>query len=168
MCRSDSKQFAGLARKPRVHNRIHKIPSLFPVSRNPVHTCLFYFFKIYLILSSIYTPPSSKLFLSFSIHCTFRAVCPVHHNFFTFSILRILFLPLCSCCSHLEHRTFVRRFVSLRFLNVRHSVGLLGRVISPSQGRCLHTGQHKHNNRRIHRHRCLEWDSNPRSQRSSG
>jgi hypothetical protein len=42
------------------------------------------------------------------------------------------------------------------------SVGLLGRVISPSQGRYLHTGQHKH---RIHayRHLCLQWESYPRS-----
>jgi hypothetical protein len=45
-------------------------------------------------------------------------------------------------------------------------VGLLGREIRPSQGRCLHTEQHK---RRItvHRHQYLEWDSNPRSQCSS-
>jgi hypothetical protein len=41
----------------------------------------------------------------------------------------------------------------------------LGRRISPSQGRYLST-EHKH---RIntHRHRCLELDSKPRSQRSS-
>jgi hypothetical protein len=46
------------------------------------------------------------------------------------------------------------------------SVGLFGRRISPSQGRHLHTGQHKH---RInaYMHPCLEWDSNPRSQLSS-
>jgi hypothetical protein len=47
------------------------------------------------------------------------------------------------------------------------SVGLLGRVISPSQGRYLHTGQYKH---RINAHtdiHAFEWDSNPRSQRSS-
>jgi hypothetical protein len=39
-------------------------------------------------------------------------------------------------------------------------------TISPSQGRYLHTGQHKH---RInaHRHPCLKWDSNPRFQSSS-
>jgi hypothetical protein len=42
-----------------------------------------------------------------------------------------------SCCSHLEPRASVKRFVLLQFLNVRHSVGLLGRVISPSQGRYL-------------------------------
>jgi hypothetical protein len=46
------------------------------------------------------------------------------------------------------------------------TVGLLGRGISPSQGRYLDTEQHKH---RIneHSHPCLEWDSNPRSQCSS-
>jgi hypothetical protein len=37
------------------------------------------------------------------------------------------------CCSHLEHRAFVKRFVSFQVLNFRQSVGLLGR-----------TGQHKH------------------------
>jgi hypothetical protein len=42
-----------------------------------------------------------------------------------------------SCSSHLEHRTSVKRFVSLQFLNLRLSVGLLGPVISPSQGRYL-------------------------------
>jgi hypothetical protein len=43
------------------------------------------------------------------------------------------------------------------------SVGLLRRGIGPSQGRHLHTGQHKH---RIntYRHPCLKWDSNPQSQ----
>jgi hypothetical protein len=53
------------------------------------------------------------------------------------------------------------RFFS--FLIYTQSAGLLGRGISPSQGHCLHTEQHK---RRIneHRHPCLEWDSNPRSQ----
>jgi hypothetical protein len=42
-----------------------------------------------------------------------------------------------SCCSHLEHRTSLKRFASLQFLNLRHSAGLLGRVISPSQSRYL-------------------------------
>jgi hypothetical protein len=47
------------------------------------------------------------------------------------------------------------------------SVGLFGRGLSPSQNRYLHTGQHKH---RInaHRHPCLKWDPNPRSQCLSG
>jgi hypothetical protein len=34
----------------------------------------------------------------------------------------------------MEHRASVILFVSLQFLNLRHSVRLLGRVISPSQG----------------------------------
>jgi hypothetical protein len=46
------------------------------------------------------------------------------------------------------------------------SVGLLGLGISPSQGRYLHTRQHKHRIK-AHRHPCLEWDSHPRSRRSS-
>jgi hypothetical protein len=51
--------------------------------------------------------------------------------------------------------------VSWSFLQ---TVGLLGRVISSSQGRYLRTGQHKH---RINTHNiypCLMWDSNPQSQ----
>jgi hypothetical protein len=49
-----------------------------------------------------------------------------------------LHLSICSCCSHLEHRASVKFFVSLQFINLRQSVGLLGREISPTQGRYLH------------------------------
>jgi hypothetical protein len=51
---------------------------------------------------------------------------------------------LYSCCSHLEHRASVKRFVSLQFLNLRQSIGLLTRGISPSQGRYLTQTQNKH------------------------
>jgi hypothetical protein len=53
------------------------------------------------------------------------------------------------------------------FLIYTQSVWLLGRGISLTQGRFLYTGQHKY---RINaqRHPCLEWDSNPLSQSSSG
>jgi hypothetical protein len=54
-------------------------------------------------------------------------------------------------------------FFHFSFLILRQSAGLLGRVISSSQGRCLH--KHKIN---ADRHPCLEWDSNPRAQCSSG
>jgi hypothetical protein len=47
--------------------------------------------------------------------------------------------------SHLEHRASVKHFVSLQFLNLRQSVGLLGRGINPSQGLYLNTEQHKQN-----------------------
>jgi hypothetical protein len=51
----------------------------------------------------------------------------------------------------LERRAFVTRFVSLQFLNLRQSVGLLGRVISPSQGRYLtQTDIHALNGTRTH------------------
>jgi hypothetical protein len=45
------------------------------------------------------------------------------------------------------------------------SVGLLGQVIGPSQGRYLNTVQHKHRiNAYTHnKHPCHEWDWNPRS-----
>jgi hypothetical protein len=46
------------------------------------------------------------------------------------------------------------------------TAGLLGRVISPSQGLHLNTGQHKHRiNTYTHQTSFLKWDSNPRSQR---
>jgi hypothetical protein len=51
---------------------------------------------------------------------------------------------VCSCCSHLKHRASVKRFVSLQFLNLRYSVGLLGRVFSSSQGCYLTQTQNKH------------------------
>jgi hypothetical protein len=41
------------------------------------------------------------------------------------------------------------------FLIFTQSVGLLGRGISPSQGRHIHTGQHKENER-THKHPCLQ------------
>jgi hypothetical protein len=55
------------------------------------------------------------------------------------------------------------RFFSFLIL---YTVGFLGWGSSPSQGCYLHTGQYKH---RInaHTHPCLDWDSNPRSQRWS-
>jgi hypothetical protein len=76
------------------------------------------------------------------------------------------YLSIYSCCSHLEH-SIHETLVPLQFLNVRQAVRFLGWGISPWQGRYPHTEQHKH---RInaHRHPCLEWDSNPWSQCSSG
>jgi hypothetical protein len=72
--------------------------------------------------------------------------------------------------SHFIHSSMpLQPFVGpwpLQFRNLfffTQSVGLLGQVISPSQGLYLHTGQHK----RTHKHPCFGWDSVPRSQRSS-
>jgi hypothetical protein len=49
-----------------------------------------------------------------------------------------------SCCSHLEQRTSVKRFVSLQFLNPRQSLLSLGRGISLSQDRHLTQTQTEH------------------------
>jgi hypothetical protein len=70
-------------------------------------------------------------------------------------------LYLYSCCSHLEHRASVKRFVSLQFLNLRQSVGFLGRWISPSQGRCLHMTTQTQNKRRQTSMSCMGFEYNP-------
>jgi hypothetical protein len=58
-------------------------------------------------------------------------------NYYTYYLS--VCLPAYSCCSRLEHRASVKRFVSLQFLNLRQLVGLLGRGISQSQGRATYT-----------------------------
>jgi hypothetical protein len=58
--------------------------------------------------------------------------------------MTIFFFFFCSCCSHLKHGASVKRLVSLKFLNLRQSVGLLGRGISPSQGHYVTQTQNKH------------------------
>jgi hypothetical protein len=73
--------------------------------------------------------------------------------------------------------SFIRSFVSgsavLLFghslffsfiISLTRSVGLLGWVISMSQGRYLYTGQHKH--RKTRTHTSMPWVGNPRSQLS--
>jgi hypothetical protein len=60
----------------------------------------------------------------------------LNNNFFFFFV--------CSSCSHLEHRVSVKRFISLQCLNLRQSVGLLGKGIRRSQGRYLTQTQNKH------------------------
>jgi hypothetical protein len=58
------------------------------------------------------------------------------------------YLLIYSCCFHLEHRAPLKRFVSLQFLNLRRSAGLLGRGTSPTQGRYLHRTAQTQNKRR--------------------
>jgi hypothetical protein len=66
-----------------------------------------------------------------------------HAHYRMFSVLMqlplsSLLLFFYSCCSHLENTASVKRFVSLQFLNLRQSVGLLGRGISTSQDSYQH------------------------------
>ncbi|PNF25421.1 hypothetical protein B7P43_G08799, partial [Cryptotermes secundus] len=51
----------------------------------------------------------------------------------------------------------------LVLLIILQTVGLLGRVISSSQGLSLNTGQQTQN-----KHPCLVWNSNPRSRLPRG
>jgi hypothetical protein len=67
----------------------------------------------------------------------------MYHRHKLLDLIYMLWLVY-SCCFHLERRASVKRFVSLQFLNLRHSVGLLGRVVSPLQGRYLAQTQNKH------------------------
>jgi hypothetical protein len=74
----------------------------------------------------------------------------------------IFFFPLALQPQFGPRPTSMKLSVSLRFfLDLRQSVGLLGRVISSSQGLYLYTNTEKHTY--THKHPCCEWDSNPRS-----
>jgi hypothetical protein len=88
------------------------------------------------------------------------------------SICLSIYLSIClSLCLSIYLYGSTALFPALAAFSVSwfftQSVEPLGWEISPSQGRYLHTGQHKH---RInaHRHSCLKWNSNSRSQRLSG
>jgi hypothetical protein len=87
------------------------------------------------LLLSLWNLPSAitdTIFIQFlPLPCVLHV--PKSDPFFFF----FFFFFFYSCCSHLEHRASVKRFVSLQFLNLRQSVGLLGRGISPSQSRYL-------------------------------
>jgi hypothetical protein len=89
-----------------------------------------FFTRFQIVLSSPYWTwvPSDRGHFTFSVNC-----------WSSYTNLWMVY----SCCSHLEHRASVERFVSLQFLNLRHSVGPLRRVISPSQGRYLTQTQNK-------------------------
>jgi hypothetical protein len=77
-----------------------------------------------------------------------------------------IFLSLCPPLSLWLHSPLdLDHFFS--FLNL-YTVGrILGRGISPSQGRYIHTEQHKHTIN-AHGHPCLKWNLIPRSRCSSG
>jgi hypothetical protein len=95
-------------------------------------------------------PPS----ISFSIHYSLFTLSfdAIHANaLINLSIYLSIYL-FYSCCSHLERRPSVKRFVSLQFLHLRQLIGLLGWGISPTQGRYHRSRQ----NKPTHRHLCLE------------
>jgi hypothetical protein len=59
-----------------------------------------------------------------------------------------IYLSIYSCCPRLEHMASVKRFVSLQFLNLRQYIEHLGRGITPTQGRYLHSTTQTQNKRR--------------------
>jgi hypothetical protein len=67
----------------------------------------------------------------------------VYHCVFT-HLLRLVGWLVYSCCSHFEHRASVKRFHWIQFLNLRHLVRIVGRIISPSQGCYLTQIENKH------------------------
>jgi hypothetical protein len=60
---------------------------------------------------------------------------------------------------------YMKLSVSLPLLDLGQSVGLLGRVISSSQGLYLYTNTEKCTHNTNIKHPCPEWDSNPRFRR---
>jgi hypothetical protein len=75
-------------------------------------------------------------------------------------------LPFSDYYPSMALQPFVGPWPLFSLLIYTQSVGLIGRGISPSQGRYLDTEQHKHTIN-AHRRPCFEWDANPRSQCSS-
>jgi hypothetical protein len=75
---------------------------------------------------------------------THPSIHPSIHPFMHASI----YLSIYSCISHLEHRVSMKRFVSLRFLNLRQTVGLLGRGMSLTKGHYLYRTTKTQNERR--------------------
>jgi hypothetical protein len=89
---------------------------------------------------------------------SYNSTPPIHHN--------------CVALISIEGQFLLPPLWSIglisQFLHHSQTVGLLGRVISSSQGLYLNTGQHKHRKTRTHiKNPCLEWDSNPRSRPQS-
>jgi hypothetical protein len=97
------------------------------------------------------------------------AITHVSDRFHPTSIIAACFSKVISMSSYMSvygSTALVDLDRFFRFLIYTQPVGLLGREISPSQDRYLHTEQHKHRIKAC-RHKSLEWESNPRSQRSS-
>jgi hypothetical protein len=69
---------------------------------------------------------------------------PLHHSVHTSPGAQSAFYPMNSFIHHWLYSSLLDPGLSFCFvIFLAETVGLLGRVISPSQGRYLHTGQHK-------------------------
>jgi hypothetical protein len=75
---------------------------------------------------------------------------------------QVIFFPLASLLG--SSLTYWSAGLITQFLDLSQAVGLLGRVVSSSQGLYLNTGQHKHRKTRTHiKHPCPGRNSNPQS-----
>jgi hypothetical protein len=81
---------------------------LYPITLFSVLVLFFFFVLLFSILLYFILFPS----IMFYFLMWFKSCC---NNFLFYY-----------CCSQLEHKASVKRFVSLQFLNLRQSVGLLG------------------------------------------
>jgi hypothetical protein len=87
---------------------------------------------------------------------TFKSFIKFSPAFITSSLFFPLLSPYLGAGSHIGAQGCL-----LSFLDLSQVVGLLGRVISSSQGLYLHIGQHKHRKTRIHiKHPYPRRDSN--------
>jgi hypothetical protein len=86
-------------------------------------------------------------------------------TFLTYSSARIFFPPLWLYRPIQTLAASMKLSVSLQLLDLGQSVGLLGRVISSSQGLYLYTNTEKRTHNTNTKHPCPEWDSNSRSRR---
>jgi hypothetical protein len=103
-----------------------------------------------------------------SVYLSLSVYLPIYLSIYLSVCLSIYLSIYLSICLSMALQPFVGPWPLFLFLDLfMQSVGLLGQGMNPSQCRYLRTGQHKH---RInpHRHPCLKWDSNPRSQCLSG
>jgi hypothetical protein len=111
---------------------------------NYLRTYLSIYLSIYLttyvpIYLSIYLPIYLSIYLSVYLFI-YLSVC--------LSVCIFIHSSIYSCFPNLEHSASVESFVSLQFLNLREAVEFLGRVITPTQGRCLHRTSQTQNKRR--------------------
>jgi hypothetical protein len=93
------------------------------------------------VLCRSYVVPRSRFFSTLKMEAPQYRVDPIelHPPLYQFKKKWLVY----SCCSHLEPRTSVKRFVSLQFINLRHSVGPLDEWSARRKAATYHK-QNKH------------------------
>jgi hypothetical protein len=118
--------------KPKFRYRIHKKPPLIPILS---HTTMASYFKIHFNYILLSMPASS--------HSSFSFLLSAFHPKITETAIGIKFLPSDPKLQYQKLKSiFSYILVSQSYT---HSIGLLGRGISQSQGRYIHTGEHEQN-----------------------